>query len=116
MKIEQTKKEAKTDKANPEQLFEEVVTEIVDRRMKMEENENKDEASRGFPWLIGSLKEKQKKTGNLPVETGRRKFRSHPRTTARRKAMDNTNVSRSKIMHLRGLAERPRGANPGDYR
>ena len=53
-------------KANPEQLFEEVATEIVDQSMKMEDTENKNEAGKEIPWLTESLKEKQKqrKKGN----------------------------------------------------
>ena len=54
-------------KANPEQLFKEVVTEFVDQRMKMEDEESKKETSKGIPWLIESLKEKQKtKNGKSP--------------------------------------------------
>ena len=70
LKIEQEKAmvdKNKTDemskelcKANPEQLFKEVVTEIVDQRMKMEDVGNKEEANKGIPWLIESLREKQK--------------------------------------------------------
>ena len=47
-------------KTNPEQLFKEVVTEFVDQRMKMEDDESKKETGKGIPWLIESLKEKQK--------------------------------------------------------
>ena len=47
--------------------------------MKMEDNENKEVAGKGIPWLIESLKGKaKKKTSNLPVEAGGREFRSHP--------------------------------------
>lgn len=71
LKIEQGK--AKVDKntieeaskelcgAKTEQLFKEVVTEIVDQRMNIEDNENREEASRGISWLIKSLMGKQKK-------------------------------------------------------
>ena len=69
MKIEKEKAKVDEDttenaerepcKANPQQLFKEVVTEIVDQRMKMEGNENKEEAGKGIPRLIESLKGKQ---------------------------------------------------------
>ena len=46
--------------ANLEQLFLEVVTEIVDQRMKMEDDESKNETGKGIPWLIELLKVKHK--------------------------------------------------------
>ena len=99
LKIEQDKAEvdrSKIDdankeicKANPEQLFLEVVTEIVDQRMKMEDDGNKEEANKGIPWLIESLKGKRTH-GKFPGGVRRgRKCRGHPRTTAWAKAKDS---------------------------
>ena len=76
-------------KANLEQLFAEVVTEIVDPRKKMEDDESKNETGKGIPWLIELLKEKQKKR-EQSVEAGGRTSRNHPRTTAWRKEKDRT--------------------------
>ena len=45
------------------------MTKIVDQRINMEDNEKKDDADKGIPWLIESLKEK-KKTGNPPWRPG----------------------------------------------
>ena len=79
-------------KANLEQLFSEVVTEIVDQRMKMEDDESKNETGKGIPWLIELLKEKHKRQnmGYPSVEAGGRTSRNHPRTTAWRKEKDRT--------------------------
>ena len=80
---ENTTEEAnkKLCKANPEQLFKDVATEIDDQRMKMEDTENKNEAGKGISWLIESLEEKQTKAktkmGSPTVEAGSRKFRNH---------------------------------------
>ena len=80
---ENTTEEASKElcKANLEQLFEGVATDIDDQRMKMEDTENKNEAGKRIPWLIESLEEKQTKAktkmGNPTVEAGSRKFRNH---------------------------------------
>ena len=37
------------------------MTEIVEQRMKMEDNENKEETAKGISWLIESLTESEKK-------------------------------------------------------
>ena len=55
------------------------MTEIVEQRMKMEDNENKEETAKGISWLIQSLTESEKKE-NLQWEARGRTFRTHPRT------------------------------------
>ena len=54
------KEKAKVNKNTMEEVSEEfckanLVTEIVEQRIKMEDNDNKQEIAKGIPWLIDSL-------------------------------------------------------------
>ena len=63
----------------------------------MEGNENKEEAGKGIPWLIESLKGKQKK-GNPPVKAGRQKSSEaiHERQYGERRKGQHSSVSKNK--------------------
>ena len=74
--------------ANLEQLFSEVVTEIVDQRMKMEDDESKNETGKLIELL--KVKHKTQNMGYHSVEAGSRTSRNHPRPTAWRKEKDRT--------------------------